>query len=135
MKKMVLFTLLFAAVAGAAQAAHVQPLRNVTYKCVYTNPTIEANPGFSQFDWIYMDSSELKQGIEYFDATWGPDNRKMTFAKPVDGNSFLYGPFTKWESTIKYGPQCQNTSVLFGGHRIDFSQCSDGSSRTCTTYY
>jgi opacity protein-like surface antigen len=136
MKKMILFALLFATVAASAQAAHVQPLRNVLYQCRYTNPSGEASPGFSRFDWIYMDSSELKQGIEYFDTTnWGQDNRKMTFAKPVDGNSFLYGPYTTWESTIKYGRQCTNTAVLFGGHRIDFSQCSDGSSRTCTTYY
>ncbi|HEX9941266.1 MAG TPA: hypothetical protein VGG03_04560 [Thermoanaerobaculia bacterium] len=136
MKKVVLFALLFAAVAASAYAV-TPPLENRLYKCDYTNPTMgEVDPGFSRFDFIYLDTPTDKRGIEYFDATWGQDNRKVTFAKPVDGNSFLYGPFTTWEFTINpYGPQCKRAAVLFGGHRIDFSDCSDGHSRICTTYY
>jgi hypothetical protein len=131
-----MLALLFAVVAASAQAI-TPPLENYLYKCSYTNPTMgEKNPGFSRFVWVYRNQPADKRGIEYFDALWGQDNRKVTFAKPVDKNSFLYGPFTVWEFTVNpAGPQCKWAAVLFGGHRIDFSDCSDGHSRICTTYY
>lgn len=137
MKKVVLFALLFAAVVTAsAQAAHVEPLQNTLYKCWYTNPPMqELNGGFSRFVWVYMNTTEQKRGIEYFDTTWGLDNRKVTFAKPVDGGP-PYNPITTWEFTINpSGPQCKQTIVRFSGSRIDFNDCTDGSSRVCTTYW
>ena len=137
MKRIALFALLLAAAAVSAQAAHVAPLQSTTYKCWYTNPPLgSANPGFSSFSFIYMNTTEQKRGIEYYDATWGPDNRKMTFAKPVDKTSFYVGPYTTWEFTFNpSGPQCKQTDVLFGGNRIDFLDCTDGHQRTCTTYW
>jgi hypothetical protein len=137
MKRIALFSLLLAAVAAtSAHAAHVAPLQNRVYECWYTHPTMgETNPSASTFKFIYMNTSESKRGIEDFTATWGQDNRKFTFAKPVDGyHPYFQIPMTTWEFTINpSGPQCRKTEVVFGGYRIDFKDCSDGHSRVCTT--
>lgn len=136
MKKVVLFGLLFAAVAVSAQAAHVEPLPNTYYKCWYVNPTMgESNPGFSRFTWNYMDTTEQKRGIEYYDVTGYTENRKVTFAKPADGGT-IYNPNTTWEFTINpSGPQCKKAKVSYSGSQIDFSECTDGHSRFCTIYW
>ncbi len=136
MKRIVLFSLLFAAVAASAQTAHVAPLQNRVYECRYTNPTMgETNPSASTFKFIYMNTPDSKRGIEDFKATRGQDNRKFTFAKPVDSyDPIFYAPMTTWEFTINpSGPQCRKTDVRFGGYRIDFKNCSDGHSRVCTS--
>jgi hypothetical protein len=139
MKKVVLFALLFAAVAVAAQAQTLAPTANRYYFCDYTNPTMhEKDPGFSTFD---VSGTSYIQGIEYFQAIlngreyW--DNRKVTWAKPFDiwsadaqGNQIFRG--TRWEFTINpSGPQCTNTIVRPNG-AIQFSGCSDGHSQYCT---
>jgi hypothetical protein len=148
MKKVVLFALL--AVVAAAASAHAQymaPLAGTGhyYSCTYTNTHLHevngADGGFSRFD-IYPTSSanDDYQGSEVFLATYGPDRRKVTFAKPVNiyftnaqGQEVWRG--TRWEFTINpYGPQCKNTVVRDWGSSISFTDCTDGSSRSCTIF-
>lgn len=138
MKKVVLFALLLAAVAASVHAQAMAPLANRNYVCDYTNPTMgEVDYGISSFRFIYLNTPTDKRGIEDFDATWGKDNRKVTFAKPVDrykpdiyGNWVLFA--TDWEFTVNpSGPQCKFTRVTNWGGRISFQQCSDGHSRIC----
>lgn len=134
MKKSVLFALLFSVVAAAsARAAHVEPLQNQLYQCYYSNQTMgESDPGFSRFTWNYMNTADQKRGIEVFDVSWGTDNRKVTFAKPVDYPVSPYGPYTVWEFTISpYGPQCKRAAAKYNGLQIELSECSDGHSRVC----
>jgi hypothetical protein len=139
MKKIVLFALLFAVAAVAAQAQTLAPIPNRYYYCGYANPTMhEKNFGFSTFA---ISGTSYIQGIEYFQAVlngreyW--DNRKVTWAKPFDmwiinahGEEVLRG--TRWEFTINpSGPQCTNTIVRPDGS-LYFGNCSDGHSRSCT---
>lgn len=141
MKKVVLFALL-AAATSALSAAHAQtypPLQSHSYTCTYTNPTFgEKSPGASVFSFVYLNTATQKSGIEYFDTIHGyQDNRKVTFAKPVDryrvdprtGEWVLWA--TDWEFTINpSGPQC-NARVSNGSLTINFTGCTDGSSRYC----
>jgi hypothetical protein len=140
MKRIVLFALLFAAVAASAHSQAMAPKESPRYyRCDYTNPTMgEVDNGVSRFSFIYQNLPDLKRGIEYFDATWGQDNRKVTFAKPADRYRFNIhtGEYelwaTDWEFTINpSGPQCTRARVTNWGDRISFSNCSDGHSRVC----
>ena len=133
MKKVVLFALLLAAAVASVHAQSMPPLENRYYYCDYTNPTGgEQDPGLSRFRFVYLNTPTDKRGIEDFQATWGWDNRKIVFAKPLDIVSPLYGYGTRWEFTINpSGPQCKNTSVFYGGALILFKSCSDGHTRTC----
>lgn len=133
MKKVALFALLFTALTAAAQAAHVEPLQNRVYQCYYANPTMgETDGGFSRFTWNYMNTADQKRGIESYDVVAGyTENRKVTFAKPVDYTS-SGGPYTVWELTFNpYGPQCKRAAVRYNGGQIEASECSDGHSRVC----
>jgi hypothetical protein len=144
MKKLFVFALLFAAVAGAAQA-YVEPTPNQDYYCDYVNPPApSADPGLSFFTITRsLDPSGLPiwRGTEYFDATWGgTDNRKVTFAKPAN----MYFPDlnkvgTRWEFTINpSGPQCKSTDIVndgYGGQDIYFRNCTDGHTRVCHRLY
>lgn len=140
MKKVVLFALLLAAVA--ASSAHAQemfkPRTDRAYFCDYTNPTMnEVTPdGISRF---VLSGTTLLRGVENFLATYGLDQRKVTFAKPM--NRYLPDPitgelvlvWTRWEFTINpSGPQCTSARVSDGGDKISFFNCSDGHSRVCT---
>jgi len=138
MKRIVLFALLFAAVAAAGHAQALKPQSGVRYKCTYTKTVFnEVNPGWSIF--TLSGDDQLLRGIEDYQAqtSTGKDNRKATFAKPFDiivtnphGEEVLRG--TRWELTINpSGPQCTNTVIRPGG-RIEFGSCSDGHSRVCT---
>lgn len=147
MKKIALFALLLAVIAGTAGTAHAvtyyEPTPGADYTCDYTNPPPPTkDPGISTFDITRsLDPSgkPIWRGIEYFDALWGSmtyvDNRKVTFAKPQSPPVWspyyhLYG--TVWEFTINpYGPQCTKTTVYGDGKIIVFQQCSDGHTRTC----
>jgi hypothetical protein len=135
MKKVVLFALLFAAVAGAAQA-YVNPKCGVAYHCSYTNyPDPIVNGGISIFDQCVWVNPGFVRGTEEFQTPYGWDNRKFSFAKPVNGYDAYGLPMTTWEFTINpYGPQCKTTKVMFGGDRIEFKDCTDGHSRVCTTW-
>jgi hypothetical protein len=144
MKKAVLLVLLAVFVAGAAHAYH-EPTPNVYYYCDYTGtpPSQAEDPGLSLFDIARSfdpSGKPIWRGIEYFDATWAPnawDNRKVTFAKPVNMWFPGKGNGTRWEFTINPGgPQCIYTDVInngFGGQTIYFAGCSDGHTRIC--YY
>jgi hypothetical protein len=130
MKKVILFALL-SAVTSALSAAHAQsypPLQSHSYTCTYSNPTFgESSPGTSIFSFVYLNTSTQMSGIESFDTIHHyQDNRKVTFAKPVDRYRA-----TDWEFTINpSGPQC-NARVSNDGFTITFSGCTDGSSRYC----
>ena len=141
MKKAVLFALMFAAVAGAAHAQAMPPLQNRSYVCTYTNPSMgEASPGISIFSFVYLNTTTLKRGIEYYDhATGYRDNRKATFAKPQDRYRRVIGTgewelwATDWEFTLDAdGIQCTTARVTQNGARISFFNCSDGSLRSCS---
>lgn len=138
MKKVVLFALLFAAVVVSAQAQSFNtPSWGEDYTCTYTNPPYPSVNGLSTFvkTSTQYDASgnPIYRGIEYFDTSYGTDNRKLTFAKPVH---MYYGLFTRWEFTINPGgPQCKNTDVHGWGHMIYFNNCTDGHTRQCERLY
>jgi hypothetical protein len=140
MRKAVLFALLFATVAGAAEA-YMQPKCGVYYQCHYTNwPNPIPDPSFSFFTSCTGLGTNLIRGTEEFQSYYQGnviwDNRKFTFAKPVNGfDPYTYAPMTTWEFTINpSGPQCKRTEVMFSGNRIEFENCTDGHTRVCTTY-
>src|SRR6185369_1096325 len=116
MKKVVLFALLAVAAAASAHAQYLPPAPSTYFNCTYTNTHLHvvsgSDGGFSRFD-ISAVRPDYYQGTEVFLATYGVDQRKVTFAKPV--NSYdLYGNLvrTQWEFTINpSGPQCKNTVV------------------------
>lgn len=148
MKKVVLSALLLAATSAlSAHAQYMAPLTgtNHYYSCTYTNTHLHevngADGGFSRFDIApTTTANDYLQGSEVFLATYGPDRRKVTFAKPFNiivtnpkGEEVWRG--TRWEFTINpYGPQCKNTVVRDWGNSISFNDCTDGSSRYCTLY-
>lgn len=146
MRKIALFVLLLAAVAGAVQAQppQVNPKCNVQYRCYYQNfPNPIVNGGVSIFNDCVWVRPDFLRGIEQFQVPYltGWDNRKFVFAKPVPAGSAyfdyaLYSWATDWEFTINpSGPQCKKAKVTFSGNRIDFSNCTDGHSRICATYW
>ena len=132
MKRIVLFVLMFAAVAGSAFAVPPQyerPLFGRLYFCDYSNYSGPAkDPGYSW--WEYRtETANIIYTFEHFLLPNGNyENYKAAWAKPdlLD----IYGK-TKWEFTFLNGPQCTNTIVFPGGSPIVFSGCSDGHSRTC----
>jgi hypothetical protein len=131
MKKLFLFALLFAAAALSANAQAMAPIPNHSYYCDYTNPSMGEIDGLSSFSFIYSNTATLKQGIEYYQVTGRTENRKVTFAKPA--NHLYQGQviWTDWEFTINPGgPQC-NARVTDYGWEINFTNCTDGSSRYC----
>lgn len=143
MKKVLLFALLLAATSAlSAQAQYMAPLAGTYYDCTYTNTNLHelngVDGGFSRFD--ISGAANYLQGSEVFQATYGVDRRKVTFAKPVNifitnakGEQVWRG--TRWEFTINpAGPQCKNTIVRDSGYSISFLDCTDGSSRFCTPY-
>ena len=140
MKNVVLFALLVAAVSAvSAHATNLEPSPTYVYNCDYTNPTMhEKDPGTSTFSISH--TSVGLQGIEYFQALFNggviTDNRKVTFAKPVNHIHREYpgGPieilWTDWEFTVNpSGPQCN--ARVFDDGSISFTACTDGSSRNC----
>lgn len=142
MKKIVLFTLLLSTVAAAsAHAQAMAPKADRYYSCNYTNPSMgELDPGWSKFRFIYQNTPTLKRGIDIYEVPYGAgfDNRKATFAKPLDryrfniqtGEYVLWA--TKWEFTLDAnGIQCTNTLVTEWGDHLSFQSCSDGHSRSC----
>ena len=144
MKKVVLFALLFAAVAGAASAqTYMQPKFNVYYKCHYTNYTGPATQdGFS----IFVNQSGGLSGVlwatERFQVPYlsGWDNGRVAFAKPV--NRYFIDPWTGerilvWTTVEFTGPdgQCKATRISEDGDRMDFGNCTTGYTRTCKTYW
>jgi hypothetical protein len=91
MKKVVLFALLLAVASTlTVHAQAMPPLQSHTYTCNYTNPTFgELSGGRSTFSFIYLNTASQKSGIEVFDTIHGyQDNRKVTFAKPMDRYRF-----------------------------------------------
>ena len=142
MKTVLLSVLLLAAGAASAHAQYMAPLSGRYYSCTYTNTHLHeldgADGGFSRFN--LTGPVDYLQGTETFLATYGPDQRKVTFAKPLNiittnpkGEQVWHG--TRWEFTINpNGPQCKNTVVRDWGYSISFQNCTDGSSRICTPY-
>jgi hypothetical protein len=132
MKRIVLFVLLFAAVAVSAFAVPPQferPLFGRLYFCDYSNYSGPAkDPGYSW--WEYRsETANIIYTYEHFLLPNGNyENYKANWAKPVLLN--IYGK-TEWEFTFLNGPQCTSTIVYPGGSPIAFSGCSDGHSRTC----
>ena len=140
-KKIALSALLLAvACVTAASAANFHtPTWNADYTCTYTNPPYPSVDGLST--WVlqstqYVNNDPIYRTIEYYDASYGTENRKATFAKPVNtyyGTTVL---FTTWEFTINpYGPQCKKTDVYGWGKTIYFNNCTDGHTRRCERLY
>jgi hypothetical protein len=144
MKKMVLFALLFATVAGAAFAGtYVNPKFNTYYQCHYTNYTGPASQdGFS----IFINPSGSLDGVlwgtERFQVPYlsGWDNTRVAFAKPV--NRYFIDPLTGEQfllwTTVEFTSadgQCKATRISEGGNRIDFNNCTTSYSRICKTYW
>ncbi len=133
MKKVVLFALLIAAASTMSAHAYLAPSPTYTYNCDYTNATMhEKDPGFSTFG--VSNTSIGLQGIEQFQALFNGqviwDNRKVTFAKPVNHLYMHEIIWTDWEFTVNpSGPQCN--ARVFDDGSISFTACTDGSSRTC----
>jgi hypothetical protein len=138
MKNIVLSALLLAVVATGSASAFQAPTWGADYTCSYTNPPYPSVNGISTFvltQPVQYDSLSrpIYRGIEYYDASYGVENRKFTFAKPVDMNN---GLFTRWELTINpSGPQCKQTDVYGNGQVIYFLNCTDGHTRTCQRLY
>jgi hypothetical protein len=143
MKTIVLFVLVFCALATAAGAQAHRPSFDRVYDCEYSAPwTNERNPGWSMFtDEKYLPGPRIIYGIEVYQTPTGQDNRKIAFAKWED-RCAIPDPFceepgsvpnrTVYEFTIKDGVQCTNTVVREGGRRIAFNGCSNGRTRSCT---
>jgi hypothetical protein len=147
MKRIALFALLFVAVAAAAQALD-WPACEVYYRCHYSNymgPAVQ--DGLSLFTSCQPQGTGLSSqlhAIEKFQSRFNGqviwDNRKVTFAKPagVVGPNPTPPPVhilvgTQWEFTVNpNGPQCKDTVVYKEDGTIEFNNCTDGSSRTCT---
>jgi hypothetical protein len=140
MKKVVLFALLAVVAAASTQAQYQRPAPGVSFNCTNTTTQLHevnggVDGGFSLFN-ISAVRPDYYQGTESFLATYGSDQRKVTFAKPVNFYN-IYGDLvrTQWEFTINpYGPQCKNTVVGHDGYSISFQNCTDGSSRVCSAY-
>jgi hypothetical protein len=143
MKKIALSALLLAvACAAAASAATFHtPTWNADYTCTYTNPPYPSVNGLST--WVQTSTqldgagNPIYRTIEYFDASYGTENRKATFAKPVNVYS-SYGTllYTTWEFTINpSGPQCKKTDVYGWGQTLYFNNCTDGHTRRCERLY
>ena len=140
LKKTVLFALLLA-VANAAFAAgpfHT-PTWGADYTCDYTNPPYPSVDGLSTF---VLGSTQndaagnpIHRAIEYYDASYGWENRKVTFAKPVNTYWGSTPYVTTWEYTMLNGPQCKQTDVTGWGKFIYFSNCTDGHMRRCERLY
>lgn len=124
-----MFALLLGAVA--AQAA-VEPQFNRIYRCSYSSnyggPAI--SPGRSWFE-LRSRVGLLVHTFEHFEAPWGWDNQKMTWAWKYDVPSY-FGSI--WETTTYDHVQCKRTEVLFYGTTINFKECNDGTTRTCQIY-
>ena len=122
MKRIALFALLLV-VAGAAHAFTFP--RTTPYYCYYYDQNGSyIGEGSSTF--AISGSPSLQRGIEYYSFNGVSDNRRITFAKPVD----LTGGGTRWEFTINpSGPQCKNTDIY--SSYINFANCTDGHSRFC----
>jgi hypothetical protein len=137
MKKVVLFALLLAVVATASAFAFQEPTWGADYTCTYTNPPYPSVNGISTFVKTSTQydaaGNPIYRGTEYYDASYGLENRKFTFAKPV---SMYSGLFTRWEFTINpSGPQCKQTDVYGWGQTIYFNNCTDGHTRQCERLY
>jgi hypothetical protein len=141
MKRIVLFTLLFAAAAVSAHAA-VGPKPNLAYKCYYWNYSgLAVNGGKSVF--AIPGSGSLRSGIEYYDAFhprfgYYTENQKVTFSNPVairerdpeTGLLVIVG--WRWQFTVNpAGPQC-TADVYDDGDSLEFYNCSNGHSRSCS---
>lgn len=136
-----LAVLLLLAVAPAASATSFHtPSFGADYSCSYTNPPYPSIDGLSTFVLTSTQydaaGNPIYRGIEYFDASFGTDNRKFTFAKPVNHPPTGTPVFTRWELTINPGgPQCKNTDVYGWGQSINFTNCTDGHTRYCYRLY
>jgi hypothetical protein len=136
MKRIALFALLLVAAAAAQAATYNTPTWGADYSCSYTNPPYPSVNGLSTFVLTSTQQDDqmrpIHRSIEYYDASYGLENRKVTFAKPVN----MYGTlFTRWEYTILNGPQCKNTDVYGWGSTIYFNNCTDGHTRQCQRLY
>jgi len=136
MKKVVLFALLAAATAAVSASAQtltpIAPLPNHLYYCAYTNPSMGEQNGTSSFSFIYTNTTTLKRGIEYYQVPGRTENRKVTFAKPMNHSYQGVVIWTDWEFTINpSGPQCD---ARVSNWAIDFTNCTDGSSRYCSAF-
>ncbi len=147
MKRIALSALLLAVVsvnAAFANGPFHTPTWGADYSCSYTNPPYPSVNGLSTFVQTSMQvdtgGNPIYRAIEYYDASYNgttrvTENRRVTFAKPVNttyGTSIL---FTTWEFTIANGPQCKQTEVSGWGQTINFGNCTDGHTRHCERLY
>jgi hypothetical protein len=125
-----LFVLLFGA-AASAHAVGVEPLFNRIYYCSYTNYDGPANENGRSWFELRSRAGNLVYTYEHFEAPWGWDNQKMTWAWKSDVPSYLG---SIWETTTYDGVQCKRTEVLYNAVVINFKQCNDGHTRSCTAF-
>jgi hypothetical protein len=143
MKRIALFALLLVVAAVSAQALVISPRCGVYYRCHYTNYTGPiVQDGLSTFINCPGTWGSLNYATENFQSTFNGhtiwDNRRVVFAKPV--NIFENDPdviphrvlvATQWEFTSS-PLQCKDSVVWKEDGSIDFNDCTDGSSRSCT---
>ena len=142
MKKSALVFVLASCAAAAAEAQTMQPLWDVKYYCNYSSPWFnEVDPGWTIFT-NKRTFPNVTYGIELYQATTstGQDNRRIAFSSPQDicrrdpetGDCEVVA--TSFQFSVVQGPQCTRAVVREWGHRITFTLCSNGLTRTCTTY-
>ena len=153
MKKLVLLLVMGSGLAAPAARAQqlcacppgterMEPLWDVRYNCDYSSPWFnEVDPGWT----IFTDERAFPQvtyGIELYQAqtSTGRDNRRIAFAPR--GNTCRLDRETGecnlvasvYEFTVVGGPQCTRTVAREYGHRLEFTSCDNGKTRSCTTY-
>lgn len=121
-KKSLLLTLTLAAAALSAEARTL-PVPDQAHVCYYYQNGYYIGQGISKFD--VSGNLDLQRGIEYWTLNNQTDNRRVTFAKPVDKTDGS----TSWEFTANYDHQCKNAQAY--GYAIFFRQCSNGQERDC----
>jgi hypothetical protein len=147
MKRIALLALLLAVAsvnAASANGPFHTPVWGGYYICNYTNPPFPSVNGYSRWDLQstqFVNGDPIYRTIEYYDASYNngntivTENRKATFAKPVNvyyGSTILY---TTWEFTINPGgPQCKKTDIYGLGQTIYFNNCTDGHTRQCSRF-
>lgn len=123
----------------ASAATYHTPTWGADYACSYVNPPYPRVDGLSTFVLQSTQLDPLQRPIhrtfEYFDASYGLENNKATFAKPVNKLFNMVIVYTRWEFTLLNGPQCTKTDVYNWGETIVFDGCSDNHRRTCDRLY
>jgi hypothetical protein len=124
--------------AMASAVTYNTPTWGAVYSCDYTVAPYPRIDGISVFALQSTQTDALgrpiHRSIEYFDATYGTENYKATWAKPVNKTTVHGVPYTNWELSFLNGAQCTKADVYFSGLTLVLDGCSDGTYRVCYRY-